>query len=86
MTLRDIEQMVMSGFKTEFKNAADPTLIEEGIVARPVIPLCDGRGERIIVKVKYCDYVEYQRVRKEFTDEEFEEFSKWYKTIETSQL
>ena len=86
MTLRDIEQMVMSGFKTEFKNAADPTLLEEGIVARPVIPLCDGRGERIIVKIKYCDYVEYQQARKEFTDEEFEEFSKWYKTIETSQL
>ena len=86
MTLRDIEQMVMSGFKTKFERAADPTLIEEGIVARPVIPMCDGRGERVIVKVKYCDYVEYQRVRNEFTDEEFEEFSKWYReTIETNQ-
>jgi hypothetical protein len=86
MTLRQIEEMVMKGFKTKFDRAADPTLIEEGIVARPVIPMCDGRGERIIVKVKYCDYVEYQQVRKEFTDEEFEEFSKWYKeTIETNQ-
>ena len=79
MTLRDIEQMVMKGFQTKFDRAADPTLIEEGIVARPVIPMCDGRGNRIIVKVKYVDYIEYQRVREEFTDEEFEEFNTWYK-------
>lgn len=79
MTLRDIEQMVMKGFQTKFDRAADSTLIEEGIVARPVIPMCDGRGNRIIVKVKYVDYIEYQRVREEFTDEEFEEFNTWYK-------
>lgn len=82
MTLRQIEEMVMNGFTTKYNNAADPTLIEEGIVARPVIPLCDGRGNRIIVKVKYCDYIEYKRVRDEFTDEEFKEFTEWYKTIE----
>ena len=82
MTLRQIEEMVMKGFTTKYDNAADPTLIEEGIVARPVIPLCDGGGKRIIVKVKYCDYIEYKRVRDEFTDEEFREFSEWYKTIE----
>ena len=82
MTLRQIEEMVMKGFTTKYDNAADPTLIEEGIVARPVIPLCDGGGKRIIVKVKYCDYIEYKRVRDEFTDEEFKEFSEWYKTIE----
>lgn len=83
MTLRDIEQQVMYGFTTQYPKAADKaTLIEEGIVARPVIPLCDSRGNRIIVKVKYCDYVEYKRVRDEFTDEEFKEFSEWYKTIE----
>lgn len=83
MTLRDIEQQVMYGFTTQYKKAADKAnLMEEGIVARPVIPLCDGGGKRIIVKVKYCDYVEYKRVRDEFTDEEFKEFSEWYKTIE----
>lgn len=82
MTLRQIEEMVMNGFRTKYEGAADPTLLEEGIVARPVIPLCDGRGERIIVKVKLCDYLDYQRVRSQFTDEEFEEFSNWYKTIE----
>lgn len=82
MTLRQIEEMVMNGFRTKYEGAADPTLLEEGIVARPVIPLCDGRGERIIVKVKLCDYLDYQRVRSQFTDEEFEKFSEWYKTVE----
>ena len=78
MTLKEIEDKVRAGFTTQFENAADPTMIEEGIVARPVIPLCDGSGNRIIVKVKYCDYVEYDAVRKEFSDAEFEEFDKWY--------
>lgn len=78
MTLRDIEAMVRAGFSTKYDGAADPTLLEEGIVARPVVPLLDGRGNRVIVKVKYCDYIEYDSVRKEFTDEEFAEFDKWY--------
>lgn len=78
MTLRDIEDMVRSGFTTKFENAADPTMIEEGIVARPTIPLCDSSGNRIIVKVKYCDYIEYDTVRKQFSDDEFNEFDKWY--------
>ena len=78
MTLREIENMVRSGFTTKFEGANDPTLIEEGIVARPTVPLFDSRGNRVIVKVKYCDYVEYDAIRKEFTDEEFTEFNKWY--------
>ena len=78
MTLKEIEDKVRGGFTTQFEGAADPTMIEEGIVARPVIPLCDGSGNRIIVKVKYCDYIEYDTVRKEFSDEEFEEFNTWY--------
>ena len=78
MTLEDIEKMVRGGFTTKFDRAADPTLIEEGIVARPVIPLCSSNGNRIIVKVKYCDYVEYDAVRKEFSDKEFTEFDTWY--------
>lgn len=79
MTLREIENLVRGGFTTKVDGAADPTLIEEGIVARPTIPLNNGRGNRIIVKVKYCDYIEYDTVRKEFTDEEFAEFETWYK-------
>ena len=78
MTLEDIEKMVRGGFTTKFENAADPTMIEEGIVARPVVPLCSSNGNRIIVKVKYCDYVEYDAVRKEFSDKEFTEFDTWY--------
>ena len=77
MTLAEIEDMVRKGFATKFA-AADPTLLEEGIVARPTIPLFDGSNKRIIVKVKYCDYIEYDAVRKEFSDEEFAEFDKWY--------
>lgn len=78
MTLKEIEDKVRAGFATQFDRAADPTMLEEGIVARPTIPLCDGSGNRIIVKVKYCDYIEYDAVRKEFSDAEFEEFDKWY--------
>lgn len=78
MTLEDIEKMVRGGFATKFDRAADPTLLEEGIVARPVIPLCSSNGNRVIVKVKYCDYVEYDAVRKEFSDKEFTEFDTWY--------
>ena len=80
MTLAEIENMVRASFPTKFEGAEDPTLIEEGIVARPTIPLLDSRGNRIIVKVKYCDYIEYDNARKQFTDEEFEEFDKWYHT------
>lgn len=79
MTLREIEDMVKNGFTTKLEGAADPSLIEEGIVARPVIPLNNSRGKRIIVKVKYRDYKDYINARKEFTDEEFAEFEAWYK-------
>ena len=79
MTLRDIERMVKDGFATKVDGAADPTMIEEGIVARPIVPLKNGRGDRIIVKVKYCDYKELNDVMKEFTDDEFKEFTIWYK-------
>ena len=78
MTLKDIEEKVRAGFTTQFENAADPTLLEEGIVARPTVPLCSSNGNRVIVKVKYCDYIEYDTVRKEFSDKEFEEFNTWY--------
>lgn len=80
MTLEEIERKVRSGFTTQYDKAADPTMIEEGIVARPVVPLCSGNGNRVIVKVKYCDYVELDRVKKEFSEEEFNEFEKWYYT------
>jgi hypothetical protein len=77
-TLSEFEDMVTKGFETKVPGAKDPTLIEEGIVARPAIPVRDARGNRIIVKIKYCDYSEWESVRKEFTDEEFKEFNDWY--------
>jgi len=77
-TLQEFEDMVTKGFETKVESVKDPTLIEEGIVARPTIPIKDSRGRRIIVKIKYCDYHEYEEVRKEFTDEEFKEFNDWY--------
>ena len=78
MTLKEIEEKVRGGFATKFEKAADPTMLEEGIVARPTVPLCSSNGNRVIVKVKYCDYIEYDNVRKEFSDKEFEEFDAWY--------
>lgn len=77
-TLSEFEDMVTKGFETKVPDAKDPTLIEEGIVARPTVPIRDARGNRIIVKIKYCDYNEWESVRKEFTDEEFKEFNDWY--------
>lgn len=78
MTLAEIEKKVRAGFTTLYENAEDKTLLEEGIVARPTIPLFASNKERVIVKVKYCDYIDYDRVRSEFTDEEFAEFENWY--------
>lgn len=84
MTLREIEEKVRAGFKTTVRDPNDPDTMEEGIVARPIVPLKSGRGNRIIVKVKSCDYIAYDNARKEFTDEEFEEFQKWYADYEAS--
>lgn len=78
MTLAEAEEMVSNGFTTKFDGAADPTLLEEGVVARPIIPILCSNGDRVIVKVKYCDYVDYEKARSGFSEEEFEEFSNWY--------
>ena len=80
MTLEEIEEKVKSGFTTSIEGVSDSSLIEEGIVARPTLPLLDSRGNRIIVKVKYCDYIEYQNIRSQFTEEEFSDFQEWYKS------
>lgn len=77
-TLSEFEEMVTKGFPTKFEEVKDSTLIEEGIVARPIIPIKDSRGKGIIVKIKNCDYAKWADVRSQFTDEEFEEFNKWY--------
>lgn len=80
MTIIEAEKMVMNGFKTLVPNVSNPDLIEEGIVARPVVPIKDPRGNRIIVKIKYCDYNELRTAIAEIGgDEEYAKFDKWYK-------
>lgn len=80
MTIDEAEKMVMEGFKTRVPNANNPDFIEEGIVARPVIPIKDPRGNRIIVKIKYCDYHELRTAINDIGgDVEFAKFDKWYK-------
>jgi len=79
MTIREAENMVQKGFKTMVWEAKDPDYIEEGIVARPVVPIKDPRGKRIIVKIKYCDYHELDEAIKKVGNAEYIRFYKWYK-------
>lgn len=82
MSIAVAESMVRGGFRTKVDNVANPDLMEEGLVLRPTVPIKNSRGKRVIVKVKYKDYVEYDSVRKEFTDKEFKEFEEWYNSLE----
>lgn len=79
MTIEEAEKMVMDGFKTRVPNVDNPDFIEEGIVARPSVPIRDPRGNRIIVKIKHCDYAELKAVINEVGSVEYEKFHKWYK-------
>ena len=78
MTIPQAEEMVMNGFKTRVPDAANPDYLEEGIVARPVVPIKDPRGKRIIVKIKTCDYVDLNNAIKKVGMEEYTKFHKWY--------
>ena len=77
LTLDEAEDMVTKGFPTREK-AKDPTLLEEGIVARPKIPFKDTKGNRVIVKLKHCDYVKFKKAFEVGTKEDYIEFEKWY--------
>lgn len=76
--LYDAENMVVHGFKTMVWEAKDPDYIEEGIVARPVVPIKDSRGKRIIVKIKYCDYHKLDEAIKKVGHDEYMRFCEWY--------
>ena len=78
MTLGEAEEMVMQGFKTRVENAANPDYLEEGIVARPIVPIKDPRGKRMIVKIKTCDYRELQQVIDAVGDVSYNQFRTWY--------
>jgi hypothetical protein len=77
-TISGFESKVIDGFTTRVEGVKDPSLIEEGIVCRPVIPVRDSRNNRIIVKIKYCDYKEYNEAKSKLSEDEYQEFVKWY--------
>ncbi len=80
MTIEEAENMVKGGFKTRVPNVTNPDFIEEGIVARPTVPIKDPRGNRIIVKIKYCDYRDFDVAVNEIGGlEEYHKFYQWYK-------
>lgn len=54
MTLAEAEKMVIKGWEDPI--AEDSTLPIEGLVLRPVVQLFNKKGERVMVKVKTCDY------------------------------
>ena len=78
MTIEEAEAMVIKGFKTHVPDAANPDYLEEGIVARPVIPIKDPRGKRIIVKIKTCDYNDLRNAFNKVGEEEYHKFHTWY--------
>ena len=79
MTIDEAEEMVKTGFKTHVPNVTNPDFMEEGIVARPIVPIKDPRGKRIIVKIKSCDYLELQGAIDKVGEDEYEKFKAWYK-------
>jgi len=78
MTIEEAEKMVMKGFKTRVPNVSNPDYLEEGIVARPVVPIKDPRGRRIIVKIKTCDYNDLKVAVDKVGEDEYKKFQKWY--------
>ena len=78
MTIEEAEKMVMKGFKTLIPNVSNPDYLEEGIVARPIIPIKDPRGKRIIVKIKTCDYNDLKNAINQVSEEEYKKFHEWY--------
>ena len=79
MTITQAEDMVRKGFKTTVNNVSNPDYDAEGIVARPIIPIKDPRGNRIIVKIKTCDYRDLDRAIDQVGLEEYEKLDAWYK-------
>ena len=78
MTIEEAEKMVMKGFKTRVPDVSNPDYLEEGIVARPVVPIKDPRGRRIIVKIKTCDYNDLKVVIDKVGEDEYKKFREWY--------
>ena len=77
MTISEAEKIVRNGFKTHIASV-DDNLLAEGIVLRCPLGIKDSGNNRIIVKIKHCDYIAYDQVRKQFSDDEFKKFNEWY--------
>lgn len=75
-SLGHAEMDVEEGFPTLLPNAENKDLIEEGLVCRPMVPLYTYNGERIIVKIKHCDYEKLKRAQEASMD--FLKFKEWY--------
>ncbi len=56
MTLSEIVELVRTPFPSRLGTA-----VAEGIVARPIEPLFDKRGDRVIIKLKTKDFVAGKR-------------------------
>ena len=78
MTVEEAEKMVMKGFKTTVPDVSNPDYLAEGIVARPVVPIKDPRGKRIIVKIKTCDYNDLKVAIDKVGEDEYKKFREWY--------
>ena len=78
MTIDEAEQMVKDGFKTTVPDVSNPDYPAEGIVARPVVPIKDPRGNRIIVKIKSCDYNDLRNAINQVGEAEYKKFNDWY--------
>ena len=79
LTIDAAEAMVRKGFKTRVPNVSNPDYLEEGIVARPVVPIKDPRGKRIIVKIKHCDYHDLDNAIAQVGHDEYIKFDNWYR-------
>ena len=69
MTIDDAIEMVRAGFISTISE--DRTLMAEGLVLSSPLGLKNKRGERLIVKIKYGDFVKYRN--KYGTDEKVEQ-------------
>jgi hypothetical protein len=78
MTIDEAEKMVMKGFKTTVPDVSNHDYLAEGIVARPIVPIKDPRGRRIIVKIKTCDYNDLKVAIDKVGEDEYKKFREWY--------
>jgi len=83
MKIGEAELMVRKGFKTRVPNVSNPDYLEEGIVARPIVPIKDPRGKRIIVKIKTCDYNDLNCAIEQVGYDEYVKFDNWYREHQT---